>query len=179
MPLCCIKINIPPGNMGTPQRRRRPAHALPLVISTGGPPGGPQWRDLAANRPCRHTPPHPGPVLARPSRQAGAHLQSVGRVLHPRVDLSFPRKWESSSFLKPRSPRRANGYWRRRQSLSALDLSYRKATQRSNGRGVACLVTYPAWGTPKSKACPLFLAYLNYPLRHSRLEVIYVFDRIW
>jgi hypothetical protein len=34
----------------------------------------------------------PRPVPDHPSRRAGPYLQSAGRVLNPRVDLSFPPK---------------------------------------------------------------------------------------
>jgi hypothetical protein len=50
---------------------RPEAHGLSLVISTGGPPCGPQWRDLAANQPCRHAYPTPWTGLwpSQPSRR--------------------------------------------------------------------------------------------------------------
>jgi hypothetical protein len=48
----------------------------------------------------------------------------------------------NASAESARRTRRRNGHWRRRQSLSALGLSYRKAMRRNNWGEVVCLVTY-------------------------------------
>jgi hypothetical protein len=86
---------------------RPEAHTLPFVISTGGPPCGPQWRDLAANQPCRHA----HPVLLHrtrrnrtpgsTSRGRGADIASLPRFAQSYLLVKGPRMLIRSVRVRP------------------------------------------------------------------------------
>ncbi len=130
-------------------RRATPCNS-PIVLPRAFPLRLRALRGLRGSRTISYLPPRTRRGHRNPQSAVRTGMPGPGQEgNHSECPLFF------SQPRRARRPRRANGYWRRRQSLSALDLSYRKTTQRSNGREVACLVTYPAWGHLNAKPNPV------------------------